>query len=544
VSRAATMRVGRGADARSGSARPGRETGATRRTWWVAGLAFVAFFVMSASWALSSPISASPDEPAHFVKAASVVRGQLVGDATDSPPVKEVEVPAGVAYSSDAACFAFAPDVTADCAPGYPTADEADDIVEDTTSAGLYNPVYYALVGWPSLVLEGKGALFGMRLASALLCAVFFALGIAALSRLPRPLLPTIAGIAGIVPTLWFLSGSVNPNALETVVALAFAATYFVVLLDESVRRPRGGFVVAMGVSGALLVHIRGLSPLWLGLIVVIGLVLVGFSRWLELIRTPRVIAAVAGIAVSLALALVWAVRTNSLPSVGMFPGQGTTFVGGVAKMLEKTVDFAVGMIGSLGWLDTPSPSYATYAFLVGAAVIVLVPLLVPGPRGPRAALALALALFVLVPPVVQGSTVTESGYVWQGRYNLPLFLVLVVTAAVVVAPSAARLSPIVARRLVVLAVVAAPLGVVASQLTFLKRNAIGLNASWIALFRDPAWHPPGASAALWMLVIVAAGAVLLVCSALVVRLVSAAPRPESPEQGIAPRGRREAVSS
>ena len=44
------------------------------RVWIVA---FLAFFSLTAAWALASPLTAVPDEPSHMIKAAATVRGQL-----------------------------------------------------------------------------------------------------------------------------------------------------------------------------------------------------------------------------------------------------------------------------------------------------------------------------------------------------------------------------------------------------------------------------------------------------------------------------------
>ncbi|HEX4979347.1 MAG TPA: hypothetical protein VFV35_04710, partial [Acidimicrobiales bacterium] len=41
-------------------------------------LSFVLAFGLGAVWAIATPVLAHPDEPAHSVKAAAVVRGELV----------------------------------------------------------------------------------------------------------------------------------------------------------------------------------------------------------------------------------------------------------------------------------------------------------------------------------------------------------------------------------------------------------------------------------------------------------------------------------
>jgi hypothetical protein len=48
-----------------------------RHQWWSA---FVVFFVLAAAWSVATPLFASPDEPSHVVRAASLVRGQILGD--------------------------------------------------------------------------------------------------------------------------------------------------------------------------------------------------------------------------------------------------------------------------------------------------------------------------------------------------------------------------------------------------------------------------------------------------------------------------------
>jgi hypothetical protein len=114
----------------------------------------------------------------------------------------------------------------------------------------------------------------------------------------------------------------------------------------------------------------------------------------------------------------------------------------------------------------------------------------------------------------VQASSVTVSGFVWQGRYNLPAYLLLIMVAAVVSAPAFDRAPALVRRRILVLVAVVHAIAAFVGLMTFLRRNSVGLSASWSDLVLRPRWSPPVVGVEPWILVIavgsVVAGAALL----------------------------------
>ena len=67
--------------------------------------AWIALSLMSIAWAFASPLGSGPDEPAHLIKAASVVRGELVGPQGDTGNI--VDVPAAVAWTATQDCYRF-----------------------------------------------------------------------------------------------------------------------------------------------------------------------------------------------------------------------------------------------------------------------------------------------------------------------------------------------------------------------------------------------------------------------------------------------------
>lgn len=472
--------------------------GIARRPWFVFLLSWMALGAMSVLWAVTSPIGASMDEPSHYIKAASVVRGQLIGEPGARAQDRVVSVPETVAKTFNVECLAFRSEVTADCIAPFGSATKTVDV---TTAAGLYNPTYYVLVGWPSLLDTGSSALYFMRFASAAVCSLFFAVSITFLSRLARPVLPVLAAIAVMTPTTIFLSGSVNPNAFEIATTAAFFSALLYAATSTRARGSDWWTAGALAVSGALLANARGLSPAWLGLSVVIVAVSVGIVPFMKRMTRPPLVIAVGLVVVALGLALVWIWKTNSLPAVGEYPGVGSTFGEGFVTMLSSTIDYLRQAIGVFGWLDSLAPTWVLVMYYVLLATITAYALIFTRPSRLWAALWVALAAFLFMPPLIQASTVTVSGYVWQGRYALPLVVMLVIMAAVAASVRFSELPRSEARRLVVVVLAVTAVGQLASVLTNLKRYVVGTSAEWDAFFSAAHWSPPFFASSVWVLI-------------------------------------------
>jgi Predicted membrane protein (DUF2142) len=467
------------------------------RPWQVFLALWTLLSLACGAWVITTPVAASPDEPAHLVKAASVVRGEFLGDVTDNPQVREVDVPAYIAYTYEATCYAFMPNVTASCID--PFTEDPDAIVEGSTSAGLYNPVYYLLVGWPSLFTDGVTSMYLMRAVSAVLCMFFLAGSFTLLAFRRRPLLPLLAGAVVTTPMLLFLSASVNPNALETTTALAFLVGLWrasETWLEE--RRIGGWGLVFATVAAVILVNTRGLSPLWAVLIFAAVVIAVGLQAFWSFLRQARVLIAGGVIALAGAFAVAWSLNTNSLPAVGVYAGAGESAGAGFIKMMERTFDYAAGMVGLFGWVDTPAPSYVVIVWAVTAGAIVAGAIILCRGRA-LGAVVFLLAAFLFAPALIQSATVTQSGYIWQGRYTLPLFVCLVVVAALVLSRLEVTL-PDVGGRLVTLVLTLTAFGQIASFAYTLKRYSLGTASTWKQFLLTPEWQPPGGNV-LWIAV-------------------------------------------
>lgn len=480
---------------------PDRNPGA-RWFWWP----LLVIFVMSSGWALASPISSIPDEPAHIVKAAAVVRGELVGAQTgEGGPLLAVQVPRFIEHTNQITCFVRDLTATPKCSPRIP--DDASETVSGLTTAGLYNPVYYAAVGWPSLLATGFKAVYGMRLVSALLTSIFLALAFSALSRLPRNKWAILTLAAAVTPMTLFLSGSVNPNSLEYGTTAAIAANLLLLLKGSLRGRALVVPVVATTVAAALLANTKALSLLWLLVVVVAVLILGTAAELRSLLRRPAVWAGAAVIGASCAFALWWVASHDSLSSKP-FDGAGLGFDAGAEIMIDKTFLFMHGYIGQFGWLelDAPTGVMALWTAVFFSAALAGI---IYGRGRYRIATIFVSAALLLLPILLQAVIITDQGMVWQGRYILAIFVPCLMIAGIALdnvnpRPWPAPAVPALNTLIVLLAVCH-----VVTFIWVLRRYVTGLamDIRWADMIDNPQWQPPLGT--LTIVTVFAAGTIL-----------------------------------
>ena len=116
----------------------------------------------------------------HVAKAAAVVRGELTGRLIGGPssPDGIVRIPAAYAnLGTLVRCYQFHADTAASCAPPYRASSRT---VPDLIYNARYQPLYYLIVGLPSLFTDSSLGIYLMRLVSAALNALFLALAVMA----------------------------------------------------------------------------------------------------------------------------------------------------------------------------------------------------------------------------------------------------------------------------------------------------------------------------------------------------------------------------
>lgn len=453
---------------------------------------WAALAALMAVWALSDPIMAGPDEPSHAIKAVAVVRGQLAGEARqEAPGFRYVQVPDWAAEldSGRPTCYAMNPYQTGDCVPDIDGSNDV--VVEGRTAAGTYDPLYYALVGWPSLVLEDEAAVFGMRLASAVLCSGVLAAGLAAMASRRRASWSFAAAAVCVTPMVAFLGSHVNVSGLEAAAAFALAA-WLGALVEPGRRLPLGVAVSGVALSAVLLANTRSVGPLWLAVIAVVCLL--DGRIWPQLLRSWRFWAGAALIAVGGAFAAWWALSMGGGEARALGEGAGeVTFAEGFEFMLAKALDTADGYVGVFGWLDARLP--ATTVSVWGGLMFALVAAAILLGRGWARVRVVAMTLaYLLLPAIIQGSSWYTHGYIWQSRYIIAIVLALVVCAGSALDEAVPPLSAIPRGRTTAV-VLSAGLGVMQcfALAWNLRRYVTGLDeehSPWSEMTTDPMWQP------------------------------------------------------
>jgi hypothetical protein len=390
---------------------------------------FVALAVMGAAWSLATPLMGAPDEPAHTVRAAAVARLQLRGVdqrvALDLPGweglLTTVQVPDGYArIGALPGCYAFQATRPADCAPA-PIDDMT--VVDTTTSAGTYPPLYYLAVGWPTRFLPPYRGVVAMRFLTVLACAALGAIAAASARRCRGPASVGAGLLVALTPGCFFLAGTVNPNAIEVFAAVATWIAALAVLAPRSEVDPAlaRADLVRLGAAFVVLSCARPLSPvLAVGIVAAVGLATARRDALAALWRRTdaRVVAAVGGVAVAVsALWVLWARSYDGLMGYGQ-PGLtlGDAFAGSFDRLWVR----AQQAIGFVGWNDAgPVPALAwIWSLLVVGLVLAG---LARGTWRTRAALVVLMAASVAFTVVPEALSAERLGFIWQGRYSLPV---------------------------------------------------------------------------------------------------------------------------
>lgn len=404
------------------------------RVVWTAVAALLV--ALGCCWSLATPMMSSPDEPSHVVRAAGVARGQVslptaeALDGTAEPGVAGlVRLPSDYAASVLLPnCFAFQPDQPASCQQDLP---EPGDPVDTRTYAGQYPPLYYALVGWPSVLLPASSGLVAMRLVSALLTGLLVTWGLYRLHRIEDNRAGVWGAAVALTPMCFFLGATVNPAGFEISAAFAFWAACLALVLG---RGPvTTGALVQAVAAGALLVNTRSTGPVWALAIVVVALVAAPAGRWREVVAHPRFRWLVAATAAACAVAVGWLVTHPSVVTTkDLHPGYADPRTVALA-VVGKGSEYLLNMIGDYGWLDAPSPPVTFVAWYAMAGAVLLLAFSAARPTRRRVALLLLVLGVAGAPLALQVPTAVDTGLIWQGRYALPVAVGVPLLAALVV---------------------------------------------------------------------------------------------------------------
>ena len=401
----------------------------------------VALLGMGLCWALANPVAAPPDEPTHVIRADALAHGQLIGKpAPQGAPraITTVTVPQVIArLQADSGCLDQGPTVPAACLQHITGSQQK---VPQNILSGRYPPAYYAVVGVASYASQGPKLVYLMRAITTAIVAVLAGLALALSGRGPRRAALAVAGpLLAVTPMVLNLAGSVNPSGPE----IAAAVCVWVALSAIGLAAPNGVpryLLISAAASAACLVLIRGLSPLWLFVAVVVIAPLIDRSKLEALAHRVDARASAIVVVVVTVAALVWVFVVGALAQVNGIPVPAGV---SSARLFRIGVDqlhlLLNEAIGDFGRLDTPVPLFCVV--VVCAAVVTLVGLAFWRSSGrARLALALVVAGSLTAPVAAVLLTGRRLGLVEQGRYFLPLWVgIPILAAASFKAPAPAR---------------------------------------------------------------------------------------------------------
>jgi hypothetical protein len=305
---------------------------------------------------------------------------------------------------------------------------DSTSLTTQSTTAGRYPPFYYALFGWPTLLLAGPSAFYLQREMTALISALLLGMAAWSASATPRSgRLMLSLGVALTPMTVYFMGG-VNPQAPEIAAAAGVWISGWALLQSRS-KFDSGG-IARLTVSACALALCRPLSVLWLAVILVS--LLTGFSQaahWVTFRQSisAKICASVVAV-VSLAQ-IVWVAcagaLTQSTLGVHMSTGEAIT------TSFSRQFLWLVQMIGLFGWLDTSSWWPVYIVWFVAVSALVLTGLLL-GTRRERLALVFVMAGSMVIPTVAEVATHEQTGFAWQGRYILPMAIGVVLISGMI----------------------------------------------------------------------------------------------------------------
>lgn len=408
----------------------------TRRGLWRTTLVYWVWAALFFSlWSLATPLWGAPDSVAHDLRAYGAAHGNLSPD----PPTGERvlgttgvdHIPEGLVQSANtASCYAFQPLVSAECIT--PIGDSKT-LVDFDNPAGRYIPTYYAVTGLPSLVVPLTLSMGAERAAALLISSFFLAMALAAARTMRRPSLAMIGVVIGCSPQVLYLGGVVNPNSLEITAMAAAGANSLAALMrpdspitDTLLRRAL--------LAGTALCVTRMISPVWLA--IWLGVLLVAFGwvvarRLLERRMLPWTALPIVACVINLVWTLSPAGAMSGTPAPVADVGLSEAW-----SLAANRIDVGLSeVVGFFGWLDT-TLSPRDYVFYTSAAIFLIGMFATYVDKRRFASIVTLVAAAYFVPIAIQAAQWNSVGPVWQGRYTIPLLLLIPVMTAFVAAES------------------------------------------------------------------------------------------------------------
>jgi hypothetical protein len=333
-----------------------------------------------------------------------------------------IDVPAGYATLEDIpVCFAFNDGRDATCAPAISSDGQ---IVEARPYTGTYPPLT-AILQSPGGFFDAPVGLVVMRLCTVLVTAGLLSSAVVAVRRLGGGL--AIVGLAVILtPVTISIMAAINPSALE----IAAAACLWPSLVDILRPGPVDRRAVWRAVIAACVFTMaRPVSPAFFAVVIATIAIAMPWQTQLKAIARDRrswIWAGLVGVAFVFATAWILIARPDQAVIGLPDPRSTGDQIHASLSMIPKRTG---QLIGPIGWLDVPLPSFLVRIWL-GVSVFLLFLGLVFGSWRRRLALVLLTAGVLLGPTLAEVPSASDYGLIWQGRYTLPIAMGIPILAA------------------------------------------------------------------------------------------------------------------
>jgi hypothetical protein len=358
------------------------------------------------------------------------------------------------------------------------------DGVREATYTGTYEPFAYALPGVISQFPKTADvALLLMRTINAACCLVLLALAAWLLTDKTAGALALLGLVFATTPEVVFLVGVVNASGPEICASVCF----FAAILRLS--RPAAGNLLvwgSLGLSGTVLAISRPLGPIWVALSLALMIILVGRNKLVEEFRLHQRASALSAaiVAIAIALGISWELAIEPHHPVKI--ANVLIQVPDSVRMLPQNLKEGIGVFG---WLDSYMPAPAYFLWTLAFAGLILTAL-VCGDRRQRRTIAMLSALVVLAAVAVSAIVLGPIGFALQGRYVMPIAVVLPLYAGEVIYRNRLRVWPNYSSLLL------AGTGLIIGSTQFLgwfsnaHRQAVGVAGPWNFLLNSQ-WLPP-----------------------------------------------------
>jgi hypothetical protein len=378
-------------------------------------LLVVGVLTAQAAWLLAVPAFRGLDEFDHVYRAASVARGQWMpsGRAAAHGRGELVSVPRDLVAAAGPECRARPYTGHDNCNPADGA---AGDQVEVATAASRYQPAFYWVVGSAARWAHGTAADYVMRVVSALLCALLTGTAVGAVGLWARTRWPVLALAGSLTPVVMYSSVVAAPNALEIAAATSLWAALVGLAAEGLAARTERRLLWAAVPGAVLLANLRSLGIGFLALTVVVVAAILGRRRLAELAaRQTRTLVATGSLVAAAVGAGAWwlvAAAPNRLEEHG-------GYTGAVAATLVELPVWVLQTIGAAPGRSDPAPP-SVYLLCGGLVAALMTTALRCAERRLRLAV-MAMAAACLVGPVLFTlHTYRDVGVVWQGRYEMP----------------------------------------------------------------------------------------------------------------------------